>query len=295
MKCQEFKELCGALALGALEPDEQKAALSHLARDIEHEGCEEELLRAQRVVVALGAAAPAAAPEEEEAGRASSWDEVTAAIEAQKRGPGRALAAAETRRDAGPRAKVVRGRAPARESAAFALAIASAILLYVTVDKKRAVEDRLDRAQVELSDLRRAALQRDACRELLGDLQKRSRADERVVAMLAEPGAAVFEVVPLEGKPLAARGIVGEAGARIILVSTHPAQPGTDFQLWVLRGDDAPKPAGFLRPSESGLLVGEIDPALLAAGEIDAVAVSREPTGGRPTPTEVLAVGKPRT
>jgi hypothetical protein len=292
MKCEEFKELCGALALGALEPDEQAAALAHLAEDIEHEGCEEALLRAQRVVVGLGAVVPA--PENEQADRASTWARITAAIDSESRPPTPTHAGGETDDGARP-ATVVRGRFSAREGAAWALAIACAVLLYVTLDKKRSFEDRLGGAEVELSDLRRAALERDACRALLEDLQKRSTADERIVAMLAQPGAAVFEVAPLEGKPLAAKGIVGDAGARIVLVSTHAPQPDTDFQLWVLRGDDAPKPAGFLRPSPSGLLVGEIDPALLAAGKIDAVAVSREPAGGRPTPTEVLAVGKPRT
>jgi hypothetical protein len=292
MKCEEFKEVCGALALGALEPDEQAAALAHLAEDIEHEGCEEALLGAQRVVVGLGAVVPA--PENEQADHASTWARITAAIDSESRPPVRPHADGETNDGARP-ATVVRGRFSAREGAAWALAIACAVLLYVTLDKKRSVEDRLGGAEVELSDLRRAALERDACRALLEDLQKRSTADERIVAMLAQPGAAVFEVAPLEGKPLAAKGIVGDAGARIVLVSTHAPQPDTDFQLWVLRGDDAPKPAGFLRPSPSGLLVGEIDPALLAAGKIDAVAVSREPAGGRPTPTEVLAVGKPRT
>src|SRR6185369_13373205 len=46
MNCAEFKEQVSALALGALEPDEETACSEHLEAEPFHQGCHEAYARA---------------------------------------------------------------------------------------------------------------------------------------------------------------------------------------------------------------------------------------------------------
>jgi len=117
-------------------------------------------------------------------------------------------------------------------------------------------------------------------------------AQRAVAALLGEPGSRVVELAPLPGRPGRAIAVVNLAARRAVVVSSSLApERGKVYQLWVIRGTDAPVPAGFLRHAGGALSLGEIDPAQLATAP-DALAVSLEPAGGSPTPTDVRLVGR---
>src|SRR5438309_681860 len=123
-------------------------------------------------------------------------------------------------------------------------------------------------------------------------MRKRSTHKREAIALLENPSTKVIALAPVAGKAYRASAIVNLAERRaIVLASSMRRVSERDFELWVIRGKNAPAPAGFLHAAGEGVDIGEIDAALLGDPELDAFAVSLEPLGGRPAPTEVLMVG----
>jgi anti-sigma-K factor RskA len=96
-------------------------------------------------------------------------------------------------------------------------------------------------------------------------------------------------------RPFRATALYNATQKRALAISTS-MQPvaGKDYELWVIAGNAPPKPAGFLRFDASGVAVGEFDAALLRETSPDALAISLEPAGGGPTPTDVILLAKLR-
>jgi anti-sigma-K factor RskA len=251
--CDEVVALAGARALEALEPDERAAIDAHLAGPGPHQGCREAVDRARDTAAELASALPEVRPD----------PAVWAAIAA--------------------RAGATSGAAPARRPrigpVGWAAAVAAAAALAVVwVDRRELRRERADaeRARAELRALAGAAeLQREA------------------LALLDRPGSRVVPLEPQPGQVGRAVAVVSEAAGRAVVVSSSlPPRPGKTYQLWVIRGTGAPQPAGFLAPATGGTAAGEIDRRLLAGAPPDALAVSLEPEGGSPSPTEVVLVGR---
>lgn len=117
-----------------------------------------------------------------------------------------------------------------------------------------------------------------------------------VATLLAHKGTHLVALAPPTPRDESATAIVSPDGKRAILFANHVAPPpGRTYQLWILRGKEPPIAAGFLHPPIEGSAYGEITPDVLAAGLPDAFAISLEPQGGSPTPTEVVLVGKTKS
>jgi anti-sigma-K factor RskA len=260
--CGEFQDLAAAYVLGALDPEERTACEAHLRRAEPHEGCEEALHRARATAAALASALPPAAP----------GPEVWQAIEARA------------------------GLAPRRASRlawpAALSAAAAALLIVLWQGARRDAERARGEAATALRLVAGEAEGRAALARELGALRAALRDQRELAALLDSPGARVVALGAVPGRSGSAAAVVDLATRRALIVSASlPAEPGRTWQLWVLRGAGPPRAAGFLRPVEGGLHVGAVDPALLAAAP-DALAVSLEPEGGSPAPTDVRLVGK---
>jgi anti-sigma-K factor RskA len=272
MNCSDFKEQAGAYALGALSEDEASAMKAHLAEARAHEGCEAALARALRTTAALSSSLEPIRPREH------VW---------------RAI---ESRLDK-PRAR----RAPARrrEFAAWALvAVFGAALLFVNRERTRQVEraDRTDRLLAEangrLADAKAGLAERDRCMKELESMKEGALLKREAIALLENPSTKVVALSPVAGKTSRASAIFNLAERRAIIVSSSmPRQSDKDFELWVIRPGQDPIGAGFMHAAGGGVEVGEIDSALLGSAP-DAFAVSIEPLGGQPKPTEVLVLGR---
>jgi anti-sigma-K factor RskA len=100
---------------------------------------------------------------------------------------------------------------------------------------------------------------------------------------------------------LAPQGTTGGAGrvlvdantgdAAIVLSGLPPAAAGKTYELWALRGTQAPEPAGLV--TVAAARGGAIRvPKVARPSEVTAFAVSVEPAGGSPAPTgPVILVG----
>jgi anti-sigma-K factor RskA len=271
MTCAEFKENVWGYAVGALEADEVRVFEGHLGSSPVHEGCREDLDKAIRLSFSLASAvAPVRPPKE-------AW----ARIEEQIRAP----SLEPSRRGAPPR------RAPwlVPIAAGVFAVVAGGIAIWFAARAERSeravasARAEIDRLHSELDavrgELEEAIAERDVRREALALLERQGVTLVALTGKGEERARAVYH--PGEGRAF----IVGSGMRR---------KPGKDYELWVIRGTAAPIPAGILRAGEDGELVAAVDSALLAAGPVDAFAISLEPQGGSSKPTEVLLVGAVR-
>jgi anti-sigma-K factor RskA len=260
--CAEFRDLAALYALGALDAAEQAAAEAHL-EEAEHEGCLEALREASRGVVAAARSLPPAGADDK------LWGRI------------------ESRLGAAPRAMGW------RERAGWLVAVAAAVLLGA-VFAWRAGRARGDSA---------AALAREekqACARELEALRGDAEMQRAALALLESPTSRVVALAAQPGsRGYSARALVDLAqGKGMVISGTLRPAPGRDLELWVIRGQRPPVPAGLLRPGRSGLVLAAIDPRLLQGGA-DALAVSVEAQGGSTTgkpSSEIVLVGTlPRT
>ena len=271
MICEDFQGIAGAYALGALDPAEQAVAEEHLL-EREHRGCPEALGRARVTAAALaGALAPVAPPD-------SVWRAIAARAGFE--------APEHARRGGAP---------PRRERLALAwgAAAAAAVALVAVWGYERSARARTEE---ELADARRGAQsearERAALLAEVRTLRESAARERELVALLDAPESRLVPLAPVGGHAGRATAVVNvRAGRAVVLSTALVPEPGKDYQLWVIHGAGAPEPAGFLRFAHGALAVGDVDPKLLASPP-GALAVSREPAGGGPTPTEVVLVGK---
>ena len=261
MTCAEFKDLAAVFALGALDPAERAAAEAHLA-EATHEGCFEALRQASAGFEALARTLPAPRPD------AGIWRVIEARV-----APRSGLGPRETFRDY---ARLL----------AWAAAVAAVFLLLAGGARERRLH-----AEAVASVER----EKQQCLGELSSLRGEAEAQRSAIVLLQSPSTQVisFAAQPTGGG-LGARALIDVAARKgMVLSSALLPRAGKDFELWIIRGKEAPVPAGLLRAGKSGTVLASIDPRLLAGGA-DALAVSVEPTGGSPTglPTgDVVLVG----
>ncbi len=254
MTCAEFKELAAVLALGALDPAERAAAEAHLA-EASHEGCFEALQQASTGVEALARTLPSPRPP------AAIWSAIEARV--------------APRQGFGP-----------REAIAWTAAAAAALLLFAGGARER---------RLHAEAVAGVEREKQQCLGELSSLRGEAEAQRSAIALLQSPTTQVvsFAAQPTGGG-LGARALIDVAARKgMVLSSALLPRAGKDFELWIIRGKEAPVPAGLLRAGQSGTVLASIDPQLLAGGA-DALAVSVEPLGGSPSgaPTgDIVLVG----
>jgi anti-sigma-K factor RskA len=266
MNCAEFNEQLAAYVLGALEQAEMAEMRRHLAQTGEHEGCIESLERAEQAAAELGLALAPVAPSER----------VWRGIERQLNAP-----------------VTVRKSITWREGLAYSIAAAAAAFLVIANDRRAHEHERAEHSEQLLASALSAAAERDQCRKELEALRdSRAPSTRDALALLEKPSTQLVVLAPLPGKTYHASAIVNLAeGRTFVVASAMPRPPDKDFQLWVIRGKEAPVPAGLMHTSPDGSAVGEVDPKALQGDRPNAIAISLEPLGGAATPTEVIAAG----
>jgi anti-sigma-K factor RskA len=279
MKCSEFHELAAAFALDALEEDERRACELHLTNEGPHDGCEVVLARHQRAVDALSAVVPSVDVP------ASLWSTI------QLRTGARADSHQRPRK-----------RIAARELAAWTLA-AAALLGVAYLGASRQAE--LSEGDRRLAELRGTSAQLGArveqserafreCESALIALEARHADTPVALSLIGHPDTEVRPMSAASRRPLRATALYNARMRRAFVVSST-LEPVTDkdYELWVIPPGEAPRPAGFIH-FRGEIAVGEFDVALLQGAEPAALAVSLEPRGGRPTPSEVVLIAKLR-
>jgi anti-sigma-K factor RskA len=253
--CAEFRELAAAYALGALDPDEQKAAEQHLAA-ADHEGCREALERARAAADALGdSVAPVRPP-------ASVWQGI------QDRLGDEGVPAA--RRPPTRTAWVVASLA----AVAAAFAVVAAVRFHLR-GKDLEQKSRLAVTKV-LDDKQVVTTERDQCRKDLAAARADNEVRLAALALLELPTTRLVDLQPQGSRPERGRAMVNfDVGQGYILGSGLVPVEGKTYELWVVRGGHA-YAAGIFDGDASGRVTFPIDPELIEAGA-EAFAISLEP------------------
>lgn len=278
MNCSGFKEQVGAWALGALGPAETTGMEEHLAATSKHEGCEQALDQARLTAAQLALSLPAVRLSEK------VWSSVESATVASPMKP-----SAES---SPPRRKF-----PWMEAILWVAAAGMAVTIRVVDQDRTRQTERADKGEKLLTEARGLLGQHERCLLELQDMKGNVTLQRDAMALLQRPATKLVALEPTDSaSPYRGSAIVNLAEHRAIIVSSAlPRFRDQDFELWVIRGSDAPVPAGLMHQGDEGVTVGEIGGNLLQGPPPDAFAVSREAKGGSATgkPSEaVLMVGK---
>jgi anti-sigma-K factor RskA len=129
-------------------------------------------------------------------------------------------------------------------------------------------------------------------RTLVG-LRESLDAQARALRILGGPRTLSASLAPKEGFAGGGRVHVdAETGeGAVVLAGVEALPPDKVYELWVLRGDNPPEPAGLLSGAGRAVYVTQLA-KLDRPGEVKAFAVSIEPAGGSKSPTgPIVLVG----
>jgi anti-sigma-K factor RskA len=115
----------------------------------------------------------------------------------------------------------------------------------------------------------------------------------QIMRILDGPQLRAASLAPSEGRAGRGRVLLDVASgeAAVVLTDVPALAPGQTYELWAIRGNKAPEPAGLLGPAAGTRTALRVAP-IPAAGEVSAFAVSIEPAAGSPSPTgPVVLVG----
>ena len=279
MNHDEMKDLIPALALGALEEGEEKAARAHLESCAE---CRAELQAMERVMAGLGEGSAAQQPPAALRGRVLAAAGAIAPVAGATAPVAEASAAPAS---APPTLQVVKGGRGVASWAGWGLAVAASAALIYSVPSLQKIQFLLGR-QTQTADslrhemaLREAELQRN--RE---QMELLTSPDSRSVSLASQPAT----------REAAARVVYSAKlkRARLFVQNLPPAGEGKIYEVWLLAGGK-PIPAGLFKPDSSGSFQLDLTGNLADLKTAAAFAVTLEPAGGVPAPTgPMVLVGK---
>ena len=133
----------------------------------------------------------------------------------------------------------------------------------------------------------------DTQEKTLVGLRESLDAQARALRILGGPRTLSASLAPKEGFGGGGRVHVdAETGeGAVVLAGVEPLPPDKVYELWVLRGDNPPEPAGLLAGAGRAVYVTQLA-KLDRPGDVKAFAVSIEPAGGSKSPTgPIVLVG----
>ncbi len=119
-------------------------------------------------------------------------------------------------------------------------------------------------------------------------------AQAQILRLVGGPRVLTVTLAPQEGAVGAGRVLVDTTtgDAAVVVAGLKPAGKGKTYELWAIRGKNAPEPAGLINLAANSDTGAIRVPGLLAPGDVTAFAVSIEPQGGSPSPTgPIVLVG----
>jgi len=127
----------------------------------------------------------------------------------------------------------------------------------------------------------------------LTGLRESVAAQTQLLRVLAGPRTVTASLGPKEGVSATGRivldPVTGEGA--IVVSGLEPLGPDRVYELWAIRGDHPPEPAGLFTSSENRAITGRVAPVARIV-EVTAFAVSVEPASGSKAPTgPIVMVG----
>lgn len=194
---------------------------------------------------------------------------------------------------------LARWRRTAAVAAVAVLALSGLLAREIQVDRERA-------AEIATLEPKYQALVQQLTRsnaELLAKLEEQGRtlaglreavaAQATVLRVLSGPRTLSAALEPKEGFTGSGRVVVDPASgeAAIVVAGLAPAGEGKTYELWAIRSDRPPEPAGLFTVGADGMVAARAE-QVQRPGEVAAFAVSIEPAGGSKAPTgPIVLVG----
>ena len=158
----------------------------------------------------------------------------------------------------------------------------------------------LDQQQTQLAELARTnadlVARLDTQEKTLVGLRESLESQGRVLRILGGPRTLSASLAPQKGFAGGGRVHVdAETGeGAVVLAGVEPLSQDKVYELWALRGDKPPEPAGLLSGAGQAVYLTQVA-KLERPDEVTAFAVSIEPTGGSKSPTgPIVLVGSVR-
>jgi anti-sigma-K factor RskA len=145
----------------------------------------------------------------------------------------------------------------------------------------------LERTNAEL------AVRVDAQERTLVGLREAVAAQAELMRVLSAPRTITATLAPKEGVAGSGRVLVDAASGETAIVLSGMASPGEGkaYELWAIRGDRPPEPAGVFTVGTGGAVVAR-GARVERPAEVNAFAVSVEPATGSQSPTgPIVLVG----
>ncbi len=268
MTHEEIKDDLSLLALGTLDPDDQRVVEEHLRSGCPE--CEREL---------------------------AAWREVVGLMPLElgdTAAPNLKPALLERVRPQRARAKVFR----LPRWTVVPLAAAAALLIAVGVARHARLQSELDaqrqlvaqiRAELDgaQGDLKRVSQALAEKEHDVASLRSALAAAEESLAIVQAPGLRMVKLKETpEQRPAEGHMLFNPDGGRALFYGFDlpPVPAGKTYELWWITEKEGPINAGLFNPNERG--VGRVDtPVPTSAGAIQAAAVTIEPAGGTAKPT----------
>jgi anti-sigma-K factor RskA len=200
----------------------------------------------------------------------------------------RARVLGEARREAGLQRLVqrrssalARWRLTGALAAGIALALGGLLVRASRLEETRTAEV----AALALQNQQLATRLEEQGRTLAG-LHEALAAQVQVLRVLAGPRTLTAALAPSAGRSGSGRVLVDPASGEsaVVLAGLSPAPTGTVYELWAIRGDRPPEPAGLFTAGDEGAVAAR-GARIERPAEVTAFAVSIEPAGGSTAPT----------
>jgi len=186
------------------------------------------------------------------------------------------------------------GRALLRWRAVGAIAASAAIaLLGWAVQQARTIDQRTAQLAALASANGELTARLDEQGRTLAGLRESVAAQAQVLRVLAGPRTVTAALGAKEGVSASGRVVLdATTGEGAIVVSgLEPLGPNQIYELWAIRGDRPPEPAGLFASNDVRALAGRVAPVDRLA-EVTAFAISIEPVAGSKQPTgRIVMVG----
>ena len=134
----------------------------------------------------------------------------------------------------------------------------------------------------------------DAQEKTLVGLRETLESQAQMLRVLSGPRTLTASLAPKEGFAGSGRVLVdAETGeAHVVLAGLPAAGPGKTYELWAIRGDRPPEPAGLIAVGAAPATAVRVE-RIATPSEVAAFAVSIEPASGSTSPTgPIVLVGK---
>ena len=134
----------------------------------------------------------------------------------------------------------------------------------------------------------------DVQEKTLVGLRETLESQAQMLRVLSGPRTLTASLAPQEGFAGSGRVLVdAETGeAHVVLAGLPSPGPGKTYELWAIRGDRPPEPAGLIPVAPTPATAARVE-RIGKPSEVAAFAVSIEPEGGSTSPTgPIVLVGK---